>query len=255
MPKFDLLLLPLIGGYIFLITFTVTKLYHQRIERQRLIFNSVIAGLFLSILGFCIDAILFQQFGFLLKMRSYAAQLIPFEHAGINQSIGIFLLSYPLARFANLIYSKKKALKYVVEKWGTPQEKFFWNSLNAKQDADKLVMLTTKNNKVYIAYINKISEPIGHSFVSLIPNISGYRDKETQELIITTNYLPILKRIIEEGKKSEIDDKFGIIIPLSEIQMVSKFDFNIFGEFQSPNILHESQNKSDSGHSENQDET
>jgi len=50
-------------------------------------------------------------------------------------------------------------------------------------------MLTTKSNKVYVAYINKISEPIGDSFVTLIPNFSGYRDKETQELIITTDYL------------------------------------------------------------------
>lgn len=146
MPKFDLLLLPLIGGYVFLITFTITKFYHQRIERQRLIFNSVIVGLFLSLLGFCLDHLL-QQFTFSIKIRAIVGQFIPFEYAGINQSIGIFLLSYPLAKLANLIYSKKKALKYVVEKWGTPQEKFLWQSLNSKKDADKLVMLTTKKTR------------------------------------------------------------------------------------------------------------
>ena len=48
MVKFDLLLLPLIGGYIFLITSYFAKFYHQRLDRQRLIFNSVIASVLIE---------------------------------------------------------------------------------------------------------------------------------------------------------------------------------------------------------------
>jgi hypothetical protein len=39
---FNLLLLPLIGGYYLLVTSRFTKYIHQRIDRQRLIFNSVL---------------------------------------------------------------------------------------------------------------------------------------------------------------------------------------------------------------------
>ena len=58
MVKFDLLLLPLIGGYIFLITSYFTKFYHQRLDRQRLIFNSVIAGVLISIIGLYLNELL-----------------------------------------------------------------------------------------------------------------------------------------------------------------------------------------------------
>ena len=37
MPKLDLILLPLLGGYWFLRTLNYTKFYHQRVEKQRLL--------------------------------------------------------------------------------------------------------------------------------------------------------------------------------------------------------------------------
>ena len=42
---FNLLLLPLVGGYYLLVTSRFTKYIHQRIDRQRLIFNSVLVGI------------------------------------------------------------------------------------------------------------------------------------------------------------------------------------------------------------------
>ncbi|MGS0526153.1 hypothetical protein ACU8V7_14280 [Zobellia nedashkovskayae] len=230
MPKLDLLLLPLLGGYVFLITFTVTKFYHQRIERQRLIFNSLIAGFFIAIIGFAFDEILFKS-SYLIKIRTCLGYLMPIEYSGLNHSILFFLISYPVSLFLNWILPKKTALTYVVERWGNQMERLFWLSLNHKNDEEKLLMLTTKSNKVYVAYINKISEPIGDSFVTLIPNFSGYRSKETQELIITTDYLDVLEKLVKSNKTSEIDQKLGIVIPKSEILMVSKFDLGVFSDF------------------------
>ena len=235
MPKLDLLLLPLLGGYIFLITFTVTKFYHQRIERQRLIFNSLIASFFIAIVGFAIDELLLKSCC-LINLRSWLGSLSPIEYSGLNHSILFFLISYPISIFLNKILPTKTALTYVVERWGNQMERLFWLSLNHKNDEEKLLMLTTKSNKVYVAYINKISEPIGDSFVTLIPNFSGYRSKETQELIITTDYLDILQKLVEDDKTSEIDQKLGIVIPKSEILMVSKFDLGVFSDFNDDNI-------------------
>lgn len=175
MPKFDLLLLPLLGGYVFLITFNLTKFYHQRIERQRLIFNSSILAFFISIIGLSIDALILQS-AYLINFREYLGNLILIEYEGLNQSILIFCVSYPLAKLLNLIISDRWMLNFVVYKWGDDYEKLFWSSIQNKKDEDKLIMISTRTNKVYVGIVNWISEPIGNSYISIIPHISGYRD-------------------------------------------------------------------------------
>lgn len=235
MPKLDLLLLPLLGGYIFLISFTVTKFYHQRIERQRLIFNSLIASFFIVLIGFAFDELLLKS-NCLIDFRTWFGKLLPIEYTGLNHSILFFLISYPISLILNWILPKKKALKYVVERWGNQMEKLFWFSLNHKNDEEKLLMLTTKSNKVYVAYVNKISEPIGDSFVTLIPNFSGYRSKETQEFIITNDYLDTIEKFVKNNKTSEIGQKLSVLIHKSEILMVSKFSLEVFNAFNGEKI-------------------
>lgn len=230
MLKFDLLLLPLLGGYIFLITFTLTKFYHQRIERQRLIFNSLILAFFISIIGILFDEYILKS-SCLIGIRTSMGRVIPIDYSGLNQSILIFIISYPLAKFLNLITSDRYMLNYVVNKWGDEYEKLFWTSLQSKNDEDKLLMITTKTNKVYVGYVNRISEPIGNSHITVIPNFSGYRDKETQEFVFTTDYISVLQHFINTDQESIIDVKMGILIPKSEIVLVSKFNYNVFDRF------------------------
>lgn len=229
MPKFDLLLLPLLGGYIFLITFFLTRFYHQRIERQRLIFNSSILAVALSLIMLGVDEFILKKF--FLNFRETIGKINPIEYDGLNQSLFIFLSSFPLAKLLNFLLPKKRALKYVVNKWGSDFEKLFWVSLQSKDDEDKLLMVTTKCNKVYVGYVNQISEPIGNSHITIIPNFSGYRDKETQEFSVTTDYLNVLEHYINADQQKLIDQKMGIIIPLTEITMVSKFVSEIFDRF------------------------
>lgn len=229
MPKFDLLLLPLLGGYLFLSNFNFTRYYHQRIERQRLVFNSLIFAFILSIIGLLLDEYILKLFP---VFRNYLGYLVPIKYDGIKQSILIFGISYPLAIFLNLILNNKWLFGRVVKIWGDEYEKLFWDSLQYKNDADKLLIVTTSNNKVYVGYVNRISEPINSSHITLIPNFSGYRDKNTQEFFITTNYLSVLEHYITEDEEELIDLKMGILIPRSEIILVSRFSYDIFIRFQ-----------------------
>lgn len=229
MPKFDLLLLPLLGGYIFLTNFNFTKYYHQRIERQRLVFNSLILAFFLSVLGLLIDEYILKFFP---DIRSFLGFLVPINYDGIKQSILIFGISYPLAKLLNLIINNKWMFGQVVKIWGDEYEKLFWDSLQYKNDADKLLIVTTSTNKVYVGYVNRISEPINSSHITLIPNFSGYRDKNTQEFMVTTNYISVLEHFVREDQEELIDSKMGILIPRSEIVLVSRFSYDIFIRFQ-----------------------
>jgi len=228
MPKLDLLLLPLLGGYWFLNLFNYFKYYHQRIERQRLIFNSLIAGVFLTMAGLCVDFILQTYF---LNIREFLGSFIPIEYEGINQSLLIFLLSPVLALILNIL-PKKFYLNQVVQYRGDELERMFWNSLTELRDEDKLLMVTLSSNKVYVGYVNNIQSPIGDTYVSILPYFSGFRDKETQEFYITTDYLEVLEDFVEKGIEDTIDDKMGVVIPKDNITIVSQFDLDTFNQFQ-----------------------
>jgi len=238
MPRLDLIILPLLAGYLFLITFNITRFYHQRIEKQRLIFNSLVAAFLIAVIGYVFDYFVLKS-AYFISYRTTASNLITeitkLKVPGLKHSILFFLISYPLGFFLNLIFWRKFSFAYTVEKWGNQIERLFWFSLNQKQDENKLLMLTTKSNKVYIGYVSKISEPIGETYITIIPNFSGYRNKENLKLEITTNYTDVIERYVLEDRASEVD-KLGIILPVSEILIVSKFDIEIFGRFNENTI-------------------
>lgn len=225
MPKFDLLLLPLLGGFWFLNIFNYTKYYHQRIERQRLIFNSSIIAIFLSLLGFVIDYLL-------PDLKFLIGEIVPFQYAGFNQSLMIFTLSPVIALLLNFI-PRKLLLQLAIRKHGDQIENIFWESLIQKKDNDKLLMITTKFSKVYVGYVKTIQKPIGDSYVTLLPYFSGYRDKDTQELEITTDYFVVIKQMIQNHQEDEIDTKLGITLHKSDVALVSRFDQKVFDRFNS----------------------
>ena len=53
-------------------------------------------------------------------------------------------------------------LGYIIQSRGDDFEKLFWNSLISKEDEDKLLMVTTSSDKVYVGYANKISTGFIH---------------------------------------------------------------------------------------------
>lgn len=242
MLRLDLIILPLLAGYIFLITFNITKFYHQRIEKQRLIFNSLVAAFFIAIIGYLSDHFLLKS-DFLIYYRNivsnFVTEIIKIEVPGLKHSILFFLISYPLGIFLNCFFWRKFSFAYTVEKWGNQLERLFWFSLNEKNDENKLLMLTTKSNKVYIGYVNKISEPIGETYITIIPNFSGFRNKENLKLEITTKYTDVIEKYVLANNAKEIDNKLGIILPVSEILIVSKFDSEVFGRLNDDSQIEE----------------
>lgn len=102
-------------------------------------------------------------------------------------------------------------------------------------------MLTMKNNKVYIGHITELSQPLEHAYLKIIPSLSGYRNKDTHQLQITTNYTQIIQKSSEEGDTKQLDNKLGVIIPINEILFISRFDFEIFGQLKDVDTHHETQ--------------
>lgn len=248
MPRLDLILLPLLGGYIFLTTFSLTKYYHLRLEKQRLIYHSLVSAIFLALLAYLVDYYLlkssFSLCFFIIKTDSIVNYRNNFSQfidvllnnrvtPGLKHSLLMFLISWPLAKILNIFFSKTFAFDYTINKWGNKLEKLIWNSLREKNDGDKLLMITTKSNKVYIGYITELSEPLGEIYLTILPNFSGYRNKENLKIEITTKYTDVIKKYVEDNNAAEIDKKLGITIPVNEVLIISKFDNDIFGRFNS----------------------
>lgn len=91
----------------------------------------------------------------------------------------------------------------------------------------RLIEVTLTSNKVYVGWVleAKIAMP-ERKFVEICPLYSGYRGRETQELVLTTNYARMLLvhlREFGDNMGDKYQDEFRIVIPVSEIRTARPF--------------------------------
>lgn len=174
MPNIDILfLLPLLGGYIFLTTFYLTKFQHSRVETQRLIFNSIIASIGLLFLAYYFGEKVFKNC--FVCVRDLGRDLIPFKVRYFNLLLFSLLISYGLAKFLNWLLPRNILMWYVIYRWGDEFERLYYESMNEESIGKKLIMITTDSNKVYVGYILRVSKPLLTQQIEIVPIVSGYR--------------------------------------------------------------------------------
>ena len=103
-------------------------------------------------------------------------------------------------------------------------------------DEDMLIFVTLKSRKVYIGYV--AAPRIEHSLtqhLSIIPCISGYRDKDTLYYHEQHRYYELyLKKGITADSKGLNLQHFRHVIPMNEVEAISLFDtstYQCFDEF------------------------
>ncbi len=200
-------------------------------ERQRMIFTVSIWSVVLSIVFLTLYYLLLQ-WSFAHTIFSALNELNPMTHLGLNKSIGIFFAAYFLAIFLNLLLPYSHVLNAVVHRWADQYDTLFWHSVLERDYRKRLLLVTTTTNKVYVGYVRSIGDPIGDPFVSLVPNLSGYRDPKTHELTITTDYIRVLTSFLQNDNFTEIEESLGVTILKSNILMVSKFNRTLFNSFE-----------------------
>ncbi|MEQ9440210.1 MAG: hypothetical protein RIG62_14245 [Cyclobacteriaceae bacterium] len=220
---FNLLLLPLVGGYYFLITSRLTKYIHQRIDRQKLIFNAVLAGIFLlglAIVG--VKVLETLQPVWLEGIKQYIPLQLPYT----GTSILSFGLGIALSHLSNLFISDTQALSRSIKFIGNELEQLVRSAfLNAA-----LISFTMKSGKVYIGWPLSLPRPSSGSYLSVLPLISGYRN-ETQEIIFTTEYWDLYQERQQEGE-GNIYEGFLLVLAVDEVTHASLFDFDIYERFK-----------------------
>ena len=220
----NLLIFPLVGGYYILTRSYFFKFIQQRLDRQRLIFESVLIGSFICGLAILI------RLGISYFDPSFSDTIyrkFPFKEPFTITSISILGLSIFLTEITNLFLNKtyyaKKAIKAVGNEFELLLKTSFVES--------KLLLFTLCNDKFYIAWVKELPNPSISNYVRVVPAMSGFRT-DRKELEFTTEYLLVYSQLVKENNETDIKNlKTDIVIDISQVMSVSFFDFKLNKKF------------------------
>ena len=260
MPQFNLLLPPLLGGFIFASCWYPLRYYTLRSDGYRLIFTSAIAGLFFLMLACVVTAVLWP----LRLCQDFSAWWhFFFPPEGSGRSALAFILGaiswWPLNQLGKRgipWFSDQMAVDREIKRKSDPLELLLRKALGAK----KLLSVSMKSSKVYIGYLKSNFNPAFQAeSISLIPMYSGHRTAETKELVIDIDYDTVYEAdrerfsllLQEETDKARSENPtanpstisqiahekvakqfeshlYEIILPIAEIQSVNIFDVEVY---------------------------
>lgn len=133
----------------------------------------------------------------------------------VGTAILSVLMAVLLAEIGNLAVGTQRAKKIILDR----HDNGFLKLFNRAALESRMVSVTLSSRKVYIGFV--LSTPNlspQEQFLGVLPVVSGYRDKDTQDLVITTNYGPALSAGILPPSD------FEVTFPLASIEIASFFD-------------------------------
>lgn len=232
---YNILLLPLLGGFLFINYWDRTRWHAHRAEKERLLIFAALAGLVCLAAALVVRSFVpvFPCFnvcrlGVCARpcFGTWWERHIGSQHSGIA-TFALLLGAVgwlPLNLIADWYYrdwggSKRRELVRVVHNYGGPLEQLLLRSMQEK----KLVMLTLKGGKVYIGDIGTGFIPGHHTAIHLLPAKSGFRDDQ-QRLTITTDYEKATIQIAKtEPNWTDVIGSFVIVIPVDEVVAASLY--------------------------------
>lgn len=224
----NLLLLPLIGGYYVLSRSNLYKYTQQRLDRQRLIFDSIVAGFVLLMIGFVLRLLVLLIPGVAQWYYQHTPLEIPYLVTGLSS----FVLGVLFAELGNkFIYTDRNVyIERGIERVGTQLDLL----LNTSVRKSILLEFTLDTSKVYVAWVKELPIPTVTNYIRVIPVISGYRDSQLR-LHFTTHYLSVYSEYVKEGKIKGVEElDVDLIITVDNIVTVSYFDLDMYERFQKP---------------------
>jgi hypothetical protein len=228
---FNLLIFPLVGGYYFLMRSRPFKYLHQRIDRQKLIFNSAIAGIFLIFIAFIIKIIWTSV---LPDSAHCLKRLLPFDALNAGTMMLSFFLGIIAAEGGNILFfNKAKWLVFAIHEIGSELEQLLESSANSKE----MIQITLKNDKCYIGWVSALPIPQHSSYVRFSPAFSGYREKETKRLIFTDSYIDAYDTYIKSGEVTDLTTLTHLVINLDQVVTANVFSIEAYEKFKTQSSI------------------
>lgn len=221
---FNLLIFPIVGGYYVLIRSELFRYKQQRVDRQKLIFNSILAGIAFLFVSWIFTGIAsYIHPSAITWIRNY----YPFKTAYFGTAICSFIIAVIFTEVSNWIVSKDKSISRAIDSIGNEFERL----CDSCYRNTEFIQITLSNDKVYVGWMKALPIPSFSNYISILPVYSGYRDKDTKELVFTTQYLDVYATYISDGDVTSITDLTTLIIKIDDIVTASKFDDDMYDRF------------------------
>jgi hypothetical protein len=222
---FNLLIFPLVGGYYFLVRSQFFRFIHQRIERQKLLLNSAIAGIGLILVSFVIKALWISLSP---NSADFLKGILPLNAPNAGTMILSFFLGIGLAELLNIKLDRTYWLVYAIKEIGSELEQLLEFSANNKE----LIQISLKNEKVYVGWVTTLPIPQHSSYIRFSPAVSGYRDKETKRITFTDSYIEAYDRYIKNGSVTDLTTLTHLVIKMDEILTANRFNIDTYENFK-----------------------
>ena len=238
-------MLPAVGGYWLLTNWNYTRFQLVRDSGYHVLFRSAVTGFVLFSLARTITLFLEARWRDVSELWDLH-YLAPFS----LEVILSFLLAFLLPIVFNVFYSRQSGAEKAAQDSGDHTELLIAESIERQLPVE----ISLRNRKVYIGLA--IESGIGSgsdSDIAIIPLYSGYRDEETLDLHIETDYLPIIWNYVNEDEEEDaqeeergdeeedgenwIPEEFRVVLPLSEIASGRLFDEEVYDKFLAHDLL------------------
>lgn len=234
-----LVVLPLVGGYIFASRWTVTKYVVDREDGHRLYFRAAFYGVFLFTAALFVRIILITHIdGYESLERSFVQQYRgtlrePTNTSQLNAlTTSLLALGLGAILWVPFLWLPQRWLRYLYYR-AIKNDEFEFLIADAARRVIP-VSVTMENNKVYVGFINDTPDPRQqHKFLAVLPLMSGFRDGVTGQVTFTTYYNRIYRRLSNLPTAANINvGDFRIALPLDKVQSLNMFDVAVYEEFK-----------------------
>ena len=221
--NFEFSLFPVLGGYWLVTHLNLTRTDTLRRSGYHVAFQSAFWGCMLLVPAYL----------FALGIRDLHPAIFPEvrDRAAILSLVLGVILPVPLNK---LFFSQRDAEKKIAEEHGDLVELLIVEGI----ERATLIEVSLRGGKVYIGFplANRVARWTG-SHMSMLPMSSGYRNKDTLELEITTEYAPVISDYLKNTAEptERVADKlrdFRIVIPRAEIVSARLFDPGLHQQFK-----------------------
>lgn len=232
-----LLLLPLVGGYIFANNCNATRFKAAREEGHRLYFRAAYYGVFLFLIVTIARLLVVWLWPEYREWeRTVLPTIQPMLKDSKEDSAVVVLLALCAMLLGGISGPILNATVFGESRWlkAAIKEDEFEALLHRALARAMPIALTMENRKVYVGFVSKTFEPkMSRKNFRILPLMSGYRT-DTGKMIFTTFYDEAYARAgVVNGSNSRLTlEDFEILFPTDKVHSAGLFDVPTYTEFQ-----------------------
>lgn len=232
-----IVVLPLVGGYIFASRWIVTKYVVDREDGHRLYFRAAFYGVFLFAVALLIRLLLSSWFDGYSHVESVLSGELrgtlkePNDPALRNTLLtSLFALAIGATLWVPFEFLPQNWKRFLFHRAIRNNE--FESLLARAMQNVKPISVTMENSKVYVGLLNESLHPgVNRKYLTIFPLMSGFRDSNNSKIWFTTFYNHIYQNLDRISPSVSLED-FEIVLPIDHIQSLNMFDIAVYTEFQ-----------------------